>query len=248
MVLKADSTPGGPAAQDQRSARKSAGRPRGRPPKDLSAGENSRDKLLDVAIELFAAYGYEPVSTAAVADAAGLTQTMVHYHFGTKEQLWKAAIERLMRRRGRFFSVARMELSDIDPVDRLKIIIRRFVEANAAEPNYTRILMHEAMARSPRFEWVMERYLVPGFRAFEGPIQDAQRAGRIRPLPVHDLVNIITSAGALSLSIGAVTEWVYGFDVADKERVRSFSDSVLTVLLNGLLVSDNNDPDGAPAP
>ena len=45
-----------------------------------------------------------------------------------------------------------------------------------------------------------------------------------------------------------MTEWVYGFDVADKERVRSFSDSVLTVLLNGLLVSDNDDPDGAPAP
>ncbi|GGC74504.1 TetR/AcrR family transcriptional regulator [Chelatococcus reniformis] len=219
----------------ERKAAKPAGRPRGRPPKDLGAGDTSRDKLLDVAIDLFAAYGYDPVSTAAVADAAGLTQSMVHYHFGTKEQLWKSAIDRLMRRRGRFFPVSRLEFADIGPVDRLRILIRRLVEANAAEPNYARILMHEAMAGTPRLDWLMERFVGPGFAAFDEAVRDALAAGLIRPLPAHDITNIVTSAASLTLSIGAVTQWVYGIDVADEAHVRSLSDSIATILLNGLL-------------
>lgn len=218
----------------RKRAAASAPRPRGRPPRDKSDAANSREKLLDAAIDLFARYGYDPVSTKAVAEAAHLTQSMVHYHFGSKEELWKAAIDRLMRSRGRAFPVSRLELKDVDPVTRLKILVRRLVEANAAEPNYPRILMHEAMARTPRLKWLIDQYVGPGFEAFDKAVRLAIEAGVIRDLPVSEVTGIITSATSLTFSISAVTSRIYGADVSSDSYVQSFSDSMILILFEGL--------------
>lgn len=212
-------------------------RGRGRPPRDATVPvEATRDRLLDAAIDLFSRYGYDPVSTGAVADAAGLTQSMVHYHFGSKDALWRAAIDRLMRRRGRAFPVSRLELRDVDPVTRLKILIRRLIEANAAEPNYVRIVLHEAMANTPRLDWLMERYIADGFAAFNSAIRDAIDAGLIRPLPLHDITSIATSVSFLTFSIGEVTRRVYDTDLTSDEHVQSLSDSIITTLFAGLQI------------
>lgn len=211
------------------------GRLPGRPPKSAETEDSSREKLLDAAILLFADLGYEPVSTAAVARAAGLSQSMVHYHFGSKEQLWREAITRLMRRRGRFFPIARLELTDLNPLERLKVLIRRLVEANAAEPHYMRILSHEAMARTPRFEWMMEEYVRPGIDAFDEAITGAMAQGLIRTLPASQTSSIITSAATMTFSIGAVSTAMYGYDPADPEQMRIYSDTLIAVLFGGLL-------------
>jgi TetR/AcrR family transcriptional regulator len=209
-------------------------RTRGRPARDKSDAANSRERLLDAAIDLFARYGYDPVSTKTVAEAAKLTQSMVHYHFGSKEELWKAAIDRLMRSRGRAFPVARLELKDVDPVTRLKILVRRLVEANAVEPNYPRILMHEAMAGTPRLKWLVDNFVGPGFEAFDRAVRLAIEANDIRDLPVSEVTSIITSAASLTFSIGAVTNQIYGIDVCSERFVQSFSDSMILVLFEGL--------------
>jgi TetR/AcrR family transcriptional regulator len=209
-------------------------RPRGRPSRDSSDDKSSRDRLLDAAIDLFARYGYDPVSTKSVAEASQLTQSMVHYHFGTKEQLWKGAIDRLMRKRGRAFPVARLEFRDVDPVTRLKILVRRLVEANAAEPNYVRILMHEAMAQTPRLEWLVDNYVAAGFDAFNQAVKLAIEDGSIRPLPVVDITGIITSATVLTFSIGAVINRIYGIEIGSERYVQSLSDSMIEILFQGL--------------
>ena len=217
-------------------------RPRGRPPRDSGDDKNSRDKLLDAAIDLFARYGYDPVSTKAVAEASQLTQSMVHYHFGSKEQLWKAAIDRLMRKRGRAFPVSRLEFQDVDPVTRLKILVRRLVEANAAEPNYVRILMHEAMAQTPRLEWLLDNYVTAGFDAFNQAVNLAIEDGSIRRLPVADITSIITSATVLTFSIGAVINRIYGIEIGSEGYLRSLSDSMTEILFQGLQLP----PDATP--
>src|SRR4029453_3419091 len=101
------------------------------------------DRLLQSAVALFAQHGFDAVSTGAVATAAGLTQSMVHYHFGTKEKLWKAAVEYLMHVRGNMFSLNMEDLRDVDDLSRLKVMLRRFISANASDPDLTRILIHE---------------------------------------------------------------------------------------------------------
>src|SRR5258708_13983762 len=96
--------------------------------------KDPREELLADAIDLFARYGYEPVSTGQIAAAAGLTQSMVHYHFGKKPRLWKAAIERLMHERGLAFPIGRLYLQDPHPLPSLKLLIRNLSSPTTAYP------------------------------------------------------------------------------------------------------------------
>ncbi len=210
-------------------------RQRGRPRNADTAGSaSSPDKLLHAAIELFARHGYDPVTTGAVADAAGMTQSMVHYHFGSKAKLWEAAIDRLMRDRGGFFPPAKLKLSDVEPMDRIRELVQRLVEANAAQPNFARIAMHEGMTPGPRLDWLVERYMRAGYLVFDRAVEDAISAKAIKAMPVADVTNVITSAATLAFSLGAVIDNVYGHDMRDPERLRTFTDTILHILFKGL--------------
>lgn len=57
-------------------------------------GEATRRELLDAAERLFAEQGVEAASIRAVNAAAGLGPAAVHYHFGSKDALLDAVLER----------------------------------------------------------------------------------------------------------------------------------------------------------
>ncbi|MFD4507416.1 TetR family transcriptional regulator [Streptomyces sp. NPDC058457] len=65
-------------------------RRRGRPPRTESA--DTRDRILVTAREEFSEHGYEKTSVRAIAKAAGVDSALVHHYFGTKEQVFEAAI------------------------------------------------------------------------------------------------------------------------------------------------------------
>lgn len=227
-----------PSLQPQKAARQAepAKRQPGRPRRSADAStETTREKLMDAAIQLFARYGYEPVTTGAIAKAAGLTQSMVHYHFGSKSKLWEASVDRMMRRRGQMFRNTARDLAGLDPVDKLKLLIRRLIEANASNPDYVRIATHEGMMRSPRLKWLARTYITPGFEVFDQAVREAIAAGAIPDMPVHDVTNAITSAASLTLSLGGLIHEIYAIDMSDPERIASFSDSVVRILFDGLL-------------
>jgi AcrR family transcriptional regulator len=64
------------------------GRRRGRPP----GGTDTRDRILASARDLFSRNGIGNTSIRAVAAAAGVDSALVHHYFGTKEQLFAAAV------------------------------------------------------------------------------------------------------------------------------------------------------------
>jgi AcrR family transcriptional regulator len=60
----------------------------GRPP----GASDTRDRILVNARELFARNGIDKTSIRAIAAATGVDSALVHHYFGTKEQLFAAAI------------------------------------------------------------------------------------------------------------------------------------------------------------
>lgn len=52
-----------------------------------------RERVLGAAIEAFGRGGYEGTSTRDIADAAGLTVSLLFYHFKSKAELYIAAVE-----------------------------------------------------------------------------------------------------------------------------------------------------------
>lgn len=56
----------------------------------------TKERILDAAQELFGMHGLEGTSLRAVTAAAGVNLAAVNYHFGSKEELFRAVVRRVM--------------------------------------------------------------------------------------------------------------------------------------------------------
>src|SRR5687767_10964247 len=63
-----------------------------RPGRPRAEESNQRERLLDAAVECFAADGVAATSLRGIAMKAGVTPALVDYYFGSKEQLLDAFI------------------------------------------------------------------------------------------------------------------------------------------------------------
>ena len=63
-------------------------------------GEQTRDRILRLADDLFAEHGYARVSMRVVAGAAGVTKPALYYHFRDKEALYEECVGANQRRMG----------------------------------------------------------------------------------------------------------------------------------------------------
>lgn len=60
--------------------------------------ELTRTRILDAAETLFVELGFSAVKLSALARSAGVTKSLIHHHFGSKEQLWEAVKNRAFER------------------------------------------------------------------------------------------------------------------------------------------------------
>jgi AcrR family transcriptional regulator len=101
--------------------------------------EAARADILDAAERLFAAKGFDGVSTAKIAKEAGVSQSQIHYHFETKEKLWKAIFE---RRFADYFGAQStlLHTEGMDDMARMEASIRSYFGFFEANPHYIRLL------------------------------------------------------------------------------------------------------------
>ena len=216
----------------KKPVRRRPGRPKAA---DMIGQEDPRTRLEEVAIRVFAQHGYDAVSTGDIAREAGLTQPMVHYHFGSKEALWKAAMTRLMHSLGTRFPTNTTELKDLGPIDRLKVMTRRFILVSGFEPTLSKIILHESLSRSERLEWLIDQYVRRGFGEFDDVFNAGIAAGLIKDLPLYAITNSIISASSCAFAFAAVVDRVYGVDVTAAERIEEIADTLIEIVFHGVV-------------
>ncbi|MGV0738622.1 TetR/AcrR family transcriptional regulator [Mycobacterium syngnathidarum] len=69
------------------SSRPGPGRPAG------TDSVDTRQRVLDAACQCFAQYGYGPATNNLIAEMAGVTAGSLHYHFGSKSNLFEAVCD-----------------------------------------------------------------------------------------------------------------------------------------------------------
>ena len=62
------------------------------------AGETTRQRLIDAALQVFGEFGFEGASTRMLADKADANLAAIPYHFGSKEGLYRAAAQYIVDR------------------------------------------------------------------------------------------------------------------------------------------------------
>jgi AcrR family transcriptional regulator len=192
-----------------------------------------RDRVLECAIRLFAARGYEGTSTAGVAREAGVTQPLVHHHFGSKDGLWRAAVDHVFAEVPSL--LARSSRPD-DPQDALSQILARFVRLSAMRPEVARIVAREGAEPSPRLTYLLERHVGVAFREAVALIREAQRAGVIdRTLRAELVLLFALGAGSHIFDIRALVREGLGVDVTDPRIRESFVALYVAICARGAL-------------
>lgn len=53
-----------------------------------------KEEILDACLAVFARYGYEKTSTGMLAEAAGISRTLIFHHFKSKKELYLSVLDR----------------------------------------------------------------------------------------------------------------------------------------------------------
>jgi AcrR family transcriptional regulator len=126
-----------------------------------SKGERTRCQILEAATRLFAERGYEGTGIRDIETAAGVNRGVVTYHFGNKEDVWKATFTHAFMP---YLDELRSKsdlLRALDPKTRARFLIESFVRTSAERPYMNQLMMHENFTESWRSEWIIKNFLEP---------------------------------------------------------------------------------------
>jgi AcrR family transcriptional regulator len=193
---------------------------------------STREHLLDVSLRAFAELGYDGASTRIIAARAGVNQGLIPYYFGTKEKLWREAVDRA-------FTELRSELEsnleeDADASRRLERMIRRLVRFVARRPEFARLMSEEGKREGPRMRWIVDRHVRPMHAA------SLELLGRARV--GSPAMTGLDPAHLYYILVGAVTQLFHqgpefrrltGLDPSDDAVIDAHADALIQLFLGG---------------
>jgi AcrR family transcriptional regulator len=111
-----------------------------------SDGERSRDEILAVATEEFAERGLSGARVDAIAERTRTSKRMIYYHFGSKEGLYGAVLERAY---SEIRSVeSQLELDALSPVEALQRIVELTFDYDESHPQFISLVNAENVNRA----------------------------------------------------------------------------------------------------
>lgn len=164
--------------------------PKRRPGRPAREAGDASALIRAAALQAFARAGFDGVSIADIAEAAGVAKPLVHYHYASKELLWQAAFSEGFAALQRDLVAFRATLADGMGPESLRQIAHQLVRYAARYPELTRIVIDESGRGGERWEWLMHGYLLPGYRLAQLAI-DSFRAGSTQPQAVPSAAHVI---------------------------------------------------------
>jgi TetR/AcrR family transcriptional regulator len=217
--------------------------PRGRPRKDSEVAP--ADKVMAAAIEAFSVHGYNGVSLRTVNAQLGVSRNLLYQRFGSKADLWRATVDWAFRPLVDYLSAADDETAD--PMIRLRILIRNFIEYSAPRPYLARLVTVESASPTARIEYLFHNYIEPVQARFSPLFELLREQGRIKNVPTSLFYFLLTSGGPAPFGqTGLVALMAPELASLDETKVRLYAENVAEVLLNGISLHDGSRPPASP--
>jgi len=144
----------------------------------MSERNNSKDELLEVAIDLFAANGYAGTSIRDIAKAVGRSVSNVYHHFHNKEDLWFAILEYSVS--GLPEKLREAAYSDSDPLQSFQALIRAHLQSSVLHKRETKIFFIDEERLSPEGKKINRKIQKEIFDIYVGQLRILQSHGLIR--------------------------------------------------------------------
>ena len=197
-------------------------------------GKKSRQRILKVAIRLFARKGFSGTSVDEIVEKAGVNKRMVYHYFGNKEKLYQAVLTTEYKK------LETLELETLHPEDPIEKIIPdivsgyfSFVQTN---PKFVQLLLWEnlnlgrnldkmpnPLSKSPMLDLLLKALRI------------GQEKGTVRPsLDPHFLLISLIGNCMIYCSNRFTLSRSLKIDLGDPKVLQLAKRSVAGLLLNGI--------------
>jgi AcrR family transcriptional regulator len=193
----------------------------------------SQETILEVALEAFAQRGYDGVSVRELNRQIGVSHNLVHHYFGSKDALWRAAIDYGLNRVNEAWRLEDLG-PDADPVEKMKVGLRRFLEVTARSPSVQRIMEYEAAIGGPRLDYIAERYILPYLSPRLGRFEETTAIEK-RELHLPSLALLIATGTTAFFTQAALARKIGGPDPFSEDGIERHIRTMTTVLFYGVL-------------
>ena len=146
----------------------------GRPPG--ADADRTKAALLDAALAAFAERGFDGASIREITGSVGVGHNLVRHYFGSKEDLWRAAVRHGLEPAAQRIIETLDPTSDRDLRRTLRAGLELLMEEAAANPQAFRLFLAEALRGGPRFDQIYDDLLEP---ISEALIEYARATGEI---------------------------------------------------------------------
>jgi AcrR family transcriptional regulator len=156
---------------------------------EMNHSARRQEEILEIAIKLFAQYGYSNTDTQLLADELRVGKGTLYRYFPSKRAVFLAAADRVMVKLREHVdaSIAGIE----DPLEQIAVAIRAYLAFFVEQPDFVELLIQERAQfkdrKKPTFFEHRERNIARWQRLYRELIAE----GRIRELPVDRITDVI---------------------------------------------------------
>jgi TetR/AcrR family transcriptional regulator len=156
--------------------------------------------ILDAAEKVFARAGFGGATMAAIAQVSGLPKANLHYYFGSKDELYREVLARILQD---WLAPAEAITPEADPRTAIEAYIRAKMVLSAQRPHASKVFANELLHSAPVVKTLLATELRDLVTAKASVLQGWIDAGRMAPVnPVH-----------LFFTLWAATQTYADFDV-----------------------------------
>lgn len=206
-------------------------RPRGRP--KAQDAPLSSDEILAAALKAFSTHGYDGVSVNALSRELGVSHNLLHQRYGSKDGLWRAAVDWGFGG----MSVALASAFDptvTDPLDQLRLVIRRFLEHSAERPELVGLMNIEGREETARLAYIHDHYIEPLSAPIYRLLRHLAAEGRLRPLSPRTFHFLLAHGAGATFTLTALARRLDPSDPLDPAQVAAEVEQVTDILVSGL--------------
>jgi AcrR family transcriptional regulator len=196
--------------------------------------DRSKEAILDAAEALFAQKGFEGTSLQEIGERAGVSRGTPNYFFGSKEQLYRAVLERVLAAERASVLQPLDHPADEDDLSEATIAaaISRFFDFLVARPTFLQLMEREALAGGQRLRDI---------RSYPATLQEGQalldaaaKQGTIRPVDSAHLLLSITALCWFPLVHAETFTRMLGLDTDDPAFLEQRKQHVIELVMRSL--------------
>lgn len=193
-----------------------------------------RERILEVAEEIFAEKGYRSTTLNEIADRVNIKTPGLYYYFKSKSDIYNSLLMEV------YFHLAEKVLEPVknasDLREKIRLLVVLLVDFWSEHPGFPRIIAREALTRS-RFidEEFIPNFLVPMFEELVNALGEGKmEAHGFRDLDMPLLVYNVLGMTMFYFISNRMYSTLAGEDSLSPARVSVFKEEVLVLVFQGI--------------